>query len=119
MARKNAQIRLAGALRDEQDRRGWSTATAGEFFGVSQQRFSDWARGDGRPSRSLVPRIAEFLRISERRAHELWLVSGQNASGRLTSRVAALEDEVAELRGAVTRLLALLPLERDGAPPPR
>ena len=98
----NHPVSIGQALRQEIERRGISHREAAEQIGVRQQSLSKWVTEINRPGPEHLPALARFLHQPIAEVREM----RANGAPRLEDRMTAIEDELAELRKAITRLLA-------------
>lgn len=101
---------IGQALSDELDRRRLSQREAAERLDVAQQTLSKWIRGEYLPGNEHIAGLAGFLRVSEKRVRELRAASPQpeRSDRRVAERLGTLEGEVADLRKAITKLVAMI-----------
>lgn len=88
-------VNLATAIATESERRGILQGEAAALFGVSQQTFSRWMRGQAVPSAEHLPAIADFLDVPLEQVERLHAAEvGRRARGRRnnTQRIGELED---------------------------
>jgi transcriptional regulator with XRE-family HTH domain len=97
---------IGQALEEVADQRELSDREAGEHIGVAQQTFTRWVNGQAIPSSEMIPAIAHFLRLSESKTRALVKASERpRADRRVASRLDQIEEDVAELRRLLTKLL--------------
>lgn len=102
MSRHYASMSLGQALKAETETRGISYRRAAELVGASPPTFSKWVTDEHRPGAEWHAPIAKFLHLRVEDVRKM----RANGRGSLEDRMTSIEDELAELRKAITRLLA-------------
>ena len=90
--------KIGNIIKTEREKRGWDQAAlAGQLGGkVRQQAVSGWERGNSRPKREMIARLAELFEIE---AEELL-----QAAGYLNSTVDNPENVILPIRPRATTL---------------